>query len=489
MAYRETFTSRWSLILAAIGMVVGTGNIWRFPRIVAKNGGGAFLIAWLIFLFLWSIPLLMAELAIGKKTRKGTLGSFTALIGPKYTWMGGFVGFCTLAIMFYYSVVMGWCLKFFSSSITGQLNNQHPQIFWNSFITTWQPAFFHIIAISIGAFVVLGGIKKGIEKTTKFLIPLLFILLLISAVRALTLPNAAAGLNFFFTPDWSALKNFKVWLEALSQSAWSTGAGWGLMLTYAVYTRKNEDITVNSFLAGLGNNAASLLVGFAIFPAVFALAPLIQSDPYEIIQATGPANTGMAFIWLPMLFSKLPAQQLFTTLFFLSLSIAALTSLIAMIELGVRNLVDLGLSRKKSILIIWILGLLLGLPSAFNMTFFENQDWVWGIGLIVSGFFITFAVLKYNAGKFRKNLINIKSNDIIIGSWMESLFKYIIPVEFLVLLSWWFFQSIKYFEKDFWWHPFHTYSVGTCLLQWSLIILIVLLFKKTITRKLDITKF
>ena len=486
MPRHETFSSRWSLILAAIGMVIGTGNIWRFPRIVAKNGGGAFLIAWLLFLFLWSIPLLIAEFAIGKKTRKGTLGAIASMIGPKFTWIGGFIGFCTLAIMFYYSVMMGWCLRFFLASLSGVFSNTPPDVFWNGFLdSVWQPLLFHGLAISLGALIVLRGVTRGIERANNILIPLLFLMLIISAVRALLLPGALRGLNFFFSPDWKLLADYKIWLEALSQSAWSTGAGWGLILTYAVYMRKKEDIVLNAFLAGLGNNSASLLVGLSIFPAVFALAPQLGQVPEEVIRTTGPASTGMAFIWMPRLFAHMPASTFFSALFFLSLTIAALTSLIAMIELGVRNLIDLGLTRKKALILIWIAGFLFGAPSAARLAIFENQDWVWGVGLILSGFFFAFAVNRLGPAIFRTQWINTEYTDIKLGMWYEWMMRFVIPAEFAVLIVWWFYQAIAFYEPTAWWHPLRTFSVGTCLFQWGIVILLFLFFNRRMARRLE----
>ena len=218
--------------------------------------------------------------------------------------MGGFIGFCTMAIMFYYSVVMGWCVKYFIAAVTGGLNNVNGLIYWTTFSSTqFQPIIFHFISISIGAFIIFKGVIKGLEKANKFLIPALFLLIIIGTLRALSLPNAVQGLNFFFNPEWKLLLDHKVWLNALTQSAWSTGAGWGLLLTYGVYLKKKEDIVVNSFVTGFGNNSASLLIGLMIFPAVFALAPQMGLIPEEIIREAGPANTGLAFIWIPALFS------------------------------------------------------------------------------------------------------------------------------------------------------------------------------------------
>ena len=483
MEKMEYFTSRWALLLAALGMAIGTGNIWRFPRIVAQNGGAAFLIPWIIFLFLWSIPLLITELTIGKSMRLGPVGAFGKLIGKKFTWMGGFVGFCTMAIMFYYSVVMGWCVKYFIAAILGELNNVNGMEYWTQFSSNqFQPILFHFISISIGALIIFKGVIKGLERANKFLIPALFVLIVIGVVRSLTLPNAVRGLNYFFNPEWKLLLNHKVWLNALTQSAWSTGAGWGLLLTYGVYLKKREDIVLNSFVTGFGNNSASLLIGLMIFPAVFALAPQMGLIPEQVMTEVGPANTGLAFIWIPALFSKCAGGQFFTATFFLALAFAALSSLLAMIEMVTRILMDMGVERKRAIAFVWSGGFVLGIPSAVSINFFGNQDWAWGVGLMVSGFFFALAVIIYGVKNFRNQLINQAGNDVNIGKWYDIIIKYIIPLEFIVLIMWWFWQSISW--SDNWWNPFETYSLGTCVFQWAIVILLFLIFNRKINKRI-----
>ncbi|MCK4549767.1 MAG: sodium-dependent transporter, partial [Candidatus Krumholzibacteria bacterium] len=250
---KETFTSRWSLLLAALGMAVGTGNIWRFPRVIAQNGGAPFLIPWIIFLFLWSIPLLMIEFGIGKKTRMGTIGAFGSM-NRRHTWMGGFVGFCTLAITFYYCVVTGWCFRYTFASLVdivsgwsgsdgclpgGGLWGSERTSFWTSFNASgWQPVLFHLIGVLAGSYIIYRGVVNGIERANRILLPALFLLLIVAVVRAVSLPGASAGLEFLFGMRWGALLDYRIWLQGLTQSAWSTGAGWGLILTYAVYMRK-----------------------------------------------------------------------------------------------------------------------------------------------------------------------------------------------------------------------------------------------------------
>lgn len=478
MRQTEVFTSRWALILAALGMAIGTGNIWRFPRIVAQNGGGSFLIPWIIFLFLWSIPLLIVEFAIGKKTRYGTVGSFGKFLGRKFTWMGAFVGFCTMAIMFYYSVVMGWCVKYFIASLFGDEGLTQSELFWDSFTSSYEPILFHFIAMGFGSFVIFKGVVKGIERANKILIPSLLVLLILAAIRALTLPGALDGLNYLFKPELDTLLNYKTWLEALSQSAWSTGAGWGLILTYAVYMKKNEDIVLNSFIAGLGNNSASLLAGITILPTVFALLPL-----EDAMKAVGAGNTGFTFIWIPQLFKQMPLGSFFMVVFFLALIFAALSSLISMIELATRIFIDAGLERHRAIFFVGVTGFLLGLPSARNLNFFNNQDWAWGVGLIVSGMFFTFAVIRFGVEKFRNEFINKEGNDLYAGKWFNFIITFVIPIEFAVMIGWWFWQAATEYDPEGWWNPFHTYSLGTCLFQWGLAIGLFLLLNNWLYKK------
>jgi NSS family neurotransmitter:Na+ symporter len=220
MKQSEFFTSRWGLIISTLGIAVGTGNIWRFSRIVAQNGGGSFLIPWVVFLLIWSVPLIIAEFAIGKSSRYGPIGAISKTGGKSFGWMGGFIAFVTTAIMFYYSVVAGWCIRYFFAAITGDLFNttNHLQ-YWNQFSTSWQPVFFHLIAMTIGAVVIYRGIVNGIERTNKVLVSSLVVILFILLVRAVTLPNAFEGFKYFFTPKMEYILDYKVWLNALTQNA------------------------------------------------------------------------------------------------------------------------------------------------------------------------------------------------------------------------------------------------------------------------------
>ena len=480
---QEFFSSRWALIIATIGIAVGTGNIWRFSRIVAQNGGGSFLIPWVIFLLIWSVPLIIAEFAIGKSSRMGPVGALTKVAGNKFGWMGAWVVFVSTAIMFYYSVVTGWCIRYFISAASGDLfNTSEHLIYWNEFASSYQPLLFHFIAIFLVAIVVMRGITKGIERVTKFLVPSLLIILLILFVRAITLPNAIEGIKYFFTPDLNVILDYKVWLNALTQNAWDTGAGWGLILTYAVYMKKKEDISLNAALIGFGNNSVSLIAGITIFSTVFALSSV---DAMQQVSQSGPANTGLTFIYLPILFTKLSGSNFvntfFASLFFLALFFAAFTSLISMVELSTRTLIDFGFRRQRAIILVASMGFLLGIPSALDLQFLANQDWVWGVGLILSGAFISFAIIKYGVDKFRTEIINGFGSDVKIGKWYNFVIGILIPIQVVVLISWWLVSSIGWDEQ--WWNPFRTENFGTVIFQWAIILILFFVLNKIMVNK------
>ena len=461
------------MLLAMLGMAVGTGNIWRFPRIAASNGGGSFLVAWAVFLLAWSIPLLILEFGMGKGTRQGAVGAFAQTMGPKFAWMGAWVAWVATAIMFYYSVVMGWTIRFFVGTLTGEVPGATPSAFWDGFQSTPGALLTHVVAMSLGVFVVSKGVK-GIETAAKILIPSLIVLVVVLAVKALTLPGASAGLAFLFTPNWSDLANYDIWLQALTQNAWDTGAGWGLVLTYAIYMRSREDTALNAFVIGFGNNSMSLLAGIMVLCTVFSVMPEAAG---EIV---GAGNEGLTFIWIPQLFAQIPGGRFFQALFFLALVFAAWTSLVAMIELASRVLRDLGLSRGRSIAIVGVAGVLLGIPSAMKIEFFQNQDWVWGVGLMISGFFFAVAVLKYGVTKWRETFINQEGSDIHIGAWWDWAIRLVV-VEAVVLAGW---MLLGARGEDFTatWTLFSPYNIGSVVIQSVIALAIFILANKWLAR-------
>ncbi|MDX1396772.1 MAG: sodium-dependent transporter [Gemmatimonadota bacterium] len=467
---KPAFSSRSATMLAMLGMAVGTGNIWRFPRIAASNGGGSFLVAWVVFLLLWSVPLILVEFAAGKESRSGPVGAFTKLAGRGWSWMGAWVAFVSTAIMFYYSVVMGWTIRYLFGSVTGtvptgqcaagEVGCVDPNAYWEGFIGSPWPIVTHALAMILAVSVVLRGVK-GIERAARILIPSLLVLVVILTIRALTLPGASAGLEFLFTPTWSDLANADIWLEALTQNAWDTGAGWGLITAYAVYLRKQEDTTLNAFMLGFGNNSVSLLAGIMVLCTVFAIMPNAAS---EIV---GADNEGLTFIWVPQLFGQMPGGSIFMVLFFLALVFAAWSSLIAMIELASRVLTDAGVARRKAILVVGGLGFGLGLPSAIWIEVFRNQDWVWGVGLMVSGLFFALMVMKHGVEKFRTTLVNSADSDIVIGRWWNVVIQ-LVAVQAIVITIWWLWQAVDRDDLGATFTLFSQFNVGTVLIQWAI---------------------
>ncbi len=464
-------------MLVMLGMAVGTGNIWRFPRVAASNGGGTFLVTWVVFLLLWSVPLILVEFALGKKTRRGPVGAFASLAGSRFAWMGAWVAFTATAIMFYYSVVMGWTIRYLWGSIVGSvpMSSQAAATgFWEGYVGSGTAVLTHAIAMGLGVAVVSRGVR-GIERAARFLMPSLFILVIVLAIRAVTLPGASAGLKFLFTPEWGDLLNARVWLAALTQNAWDTGAGWGLITAYAVYLRQREDIALNSFLLGFGNNSVSLLAGIMVLCTVFAIMPGAAD------QIVGAGNEGLTFIWLPQLFGLMPGGTLFMVFFFGALVVAAWSSLIAMIELASRVLIDRGIARPRAITIVGLAGFTLGLPSALSIEFFRNQDWVWGVGLMLSGFFFAISVLRYGADAFRRGFITSEGNDIRIGRWWNVVIG-LVAIQAVVLMLWWLYQAVDPTDLTATFTPFSSFNVGTVLVQWGIALAVFLTLNKWLAR-------
>jgi len=469
------FTSRFALLASMLGVAVGTGNIWRFPRIAAQSGSeagtGAFLLAWVICLITWSVPLIVAEYAVGRMGRRGVVGSVGVAAGERSTWLGGFVALVATAIMFYYSVVAGWCLYYLGHTATAALPTTatQAQAVWDTLQGGSGPVVCHLLAIGLCALAAWRGVRS-IERVNQILIPTLLLIVVVSAVWALTLPGATRGALFLFTPDWALLGRPQVWLEALTQNAWDTGAGWGLILTYAAYMRRRDFVVKNAVATGVGNNLVSLLAALMVFSTVFAVlgAGRTQGQVLQIMQESGPASTGLTFIWMPQLFARMPGGGLLAVLFFLGLSFAALSSLISMVELSTRVLVDAGLPRRRALPLVLAGGFSLGVPSALNVDVLSNQDFVWGVGLMISGAFVALAVRRHGAERLRREVLERIDGDWRLGRVWDAAISWLVPAQAVALLGWWMYLSATAYAPSTWYDPFDPYSVATAVTQWGL---------------------
>ncbi|MFA9453721.1 MAG: sodium-dependent transporter, partial [Candidatus Aminicenantaceae bacterium] len=267
-----------------------------------------------------------------------------------------------------------------------------------------------------------------------------------------------------------------------SQAAWSTGAGWGLLLTYAVYSRKKENPVVTSATLGFGNNLASLLAALAVIPTVFSFfygQNLAQEKALDVLRQ---GNEGLTFKWIPNLFAQIPSGSFFLALFFLALCFAAFSSLIAQLELITRIFMDGKFSRKKAVLLVGATCFVLGLPSAISLGFFNNQDHVWGLGLMVSGSFFIFMVLKIGPKRFREEIITSPEHKIKLGKAFDILIKFFLPVQILAMLVWWFWDSYKG-DPENWLNILSRSSVGTVLFQWGVAVTVFILLNRFITKR------
>ena len=488
------FSSRWGFLLSALGIAVGTGNIWRFPRIAASNGGddgaGSFLIAWITFLFLWSIPLIIVEYVMGRTSRKGTVGAFAHFMGKPFSFLGGFIGFVAAAIAFYYSVIVGWNIYYFGNMTFTDLpvTTDGSWKLWNDFQNSSFPILFHAIAMSVGGVAIYKGVSS-IEKVNKILIPTLLAIVLLCVFRALSLPGSMAGISYLFTPEWSQLKDPRIWLDALTQNAWDTGAGWGLFMTYAIYIRKRYGIIKNAFTTAIGNNMVSLLAAIMIFSTVFSILGndmgMSKPEILEVMKTSGPGSTGLTFIWMPQLFAKMSFGKPLAILFFLGLTFAGFSSLISMLELAVRNLIDFGVKRATAV--SWIVGVcfIMGIPSANNLEILGNQDFVWGIALMLAGVFVAFAAIKYGLSRIIIEVSSESQNDWSFPMWWAPVINYIVPMIGITIFSWWMWLSATVYAPDDWYDPTSYYSVATCLVQWGLVIVIFYGLNNWMNKRLD----
>ena len=500
----DEFSGRLGLIFATIGAAIGTGNIWRFPRMVGANGGGSFLIPWLIFLFLWSVPLIIAEFALGKRSRTGTVGTFRIFAGKRFAWMGLWTAWISTAIGFYYAVVTGWCINYFQTAIRGGLGSEVDTVeVWNSFLQNpMEVVFFQAIAVAITMLAIWKG-AKAIEKVNVSLMISLFVLLFAALFLSFVMDledGSLDGFVYMFSIQPEYLVQPETWINGLSQSAWSCSAGMGMAITYSVYMRKDEDTTLNAATMCLANNSISIIAGLTVMMAVFA----VVDDP---LAAVSGGSSAITFLVLPEVFAQAPGgpvvQLAMVTMFFLALSFAALTSMISTVELCVRNFVDHGIERPQAVGFTSLAIFFFGLPSAATWIlvddstgvafpqFLEVQDHIWGYGLMFSGLFIAYSIWKYGwnryrvwqeendisgfslrdyldngVSSFRDDFINTGDNDWWIGKWWDYIMYLGFPLMFSVLILSYFADMLANVDNP--WDPTNANGISIILLFWGI---------------------
>ena len=343
---RGAFSSNFGTMMAVVGSAVGLGNIWRFPYLAGVNGGAAFLLLYLFLILLVGLPLILSEFVIGRATHRGAVGSFKQL-APRSKWylvgyMGVVAGFCILG---FYSVIAGWSVRFlYDSIINANVGLSHDEIAasFNAFKNTgWQPILLSAGFLALTAFVVLKGVEKGVERWNKILMPLLIFILLLLCINSFTLDGFGAGMSFLFKPDFSKITANTV-LDALGQVFFTLSLGMGVMITYSSYVVKPENMLRSKGIVTMIDTSIAIISGIAIFPAVFT---------FGISPTQGP---DLIFLTLPNVFGQMAGGQYVGILFFLLITIAALTSMVSIFEMMTNYMMEeLKMTRRRAVL--WLL--------------------------------------------------------------------------------------------------------------------------------------
>ncbi len=334
-----SFTSKIGLVMAAVGSAVGLGNIWKFPYVTGENGGGAFLLVYLACVFLFGLPLLMTEFIVGKHSRKSVYGAFQSIRkNRRWQWLSWSCLIATVLVMSFYFMVTGWCLSYLVDAIAGTISSTEDLSahFANLSINTSRVLFFCSITVFITALVLWFDVNKGIERLSKILMPLLLVMMFIMAVKVLMLPNSNIGMRFFFETDFSKITP-QVILSAMGQCFFSLSIGFGALVTYGAYMPERQNILATSAQVVVLDTLVAVLAGVIVFPAVFAFG----LDPAE-----GPQ---LVFVVLPSVFEQMSMSRFSSVLFFSLLCIAAITSIISLMEIVIAFISDLGARIKHPI--------------------------------------------------------------------------------------------------------------------------------------------
>ena len=393
---RDSFGSRFGALVAMAGSAVGLGNLWRFPYLVGENGGAAFIIIYILLSFLICLPIFISEFVIGRRSQKNAYAAFRDLSGGSaWRWVGLFTIIVPLVVLSYYSVIGGWSVEYLLKSVTFAFESASQSamstMFSDFVSSTWGPLLVHTGFLLVTTLIVVVGIKDGIEKFSKVMMPLLFFMVLAIAIYSMTLPGAKAGLDYLFNPDFSKITG-KACAAALGQAFFSLSLGFGTIMTYASYVDKKENILFQSTATAVSDLMFALIAGMAIMPAVFAFGLNPQSGP------------GLVFETLPFVFGQMPAGGFVAILFFLALLVAALTSSISMLEVAVAYLVEeKGFSRIWACVVLFVV--------------------CWVVGAVCSLSFGPLSDVKIGGGNIFDFFDNLSSNILMtLGSLLTVLF-------------------------------------------------------------------
>jgi NSS family neurotransmitter:Na+ symporter len=438
---RESWGSRFGFIMATAGFAIGLGNIWRFPYVVGMNGGGAFLLLYVIICIVICVPLFMAEVSLGRKTQLNPISGMRKLTkkGSPWVFIGWFGSIAALLIMSYYLMIIGWIfsyvIKVGMGSFNGASTEQIANIYTNLVSNPVQVILFTIPPAVLLGLIVTRGLKNGVEKACKIMMPALFIMLVLLAIRSITLPGASEGLKWYLTPDFSKITGSTV-LAALGQAFFSVGIGMAAAFTYGSYLNpKSSNIPNDGILVVIFDSLIAIVAGLVIFPALFA---------FDMVPDAGP---GLIFLTMPKLFSQLPGGNLFGVVFFFLLILASLSTGIGFVEsLSSTTAELLNINKKKSVWLTIGVMLVLGFPSImsqgpwadvliFGKNFFDLTDFISGNILLTAGALLLSLYTAY-VWKFEGYMedTNINTGKIKISKWWKPIVCYLIPVVVFIFL-------------------------------------------------------
>jgi len=447
MEKRERFASRLGFILISAGCSIGLGDVWRFPYITGQYGGGLFVLIYLIFIVLLGLPIMSMELAVGRASQKSIATSFNVLEkkGTKWHWMGyaGILG--NYILMMFYTTVAGWMLGYFFKFATGRFvgagNEQVAAVFEELISNPWEMTLWMVLTTVICFGICSFGLQEGVEKITKIMMSMLFILILVLAVKSMTLPNAGSGLKFYLLPDFASIKKHGLWeiiYAAMSQAFFSLSLGIGSLAIFGSYIGKDRSLLGESVNIAVLDTSISIIAGLIIFPACFAFSV----DPGE-----GP---GLVFVTLPHIFNSMSGGRIWGALFFIFMSFAAFSTVIAVFENIMSFAMDLwGWSRKKAAFINTILLIVLSLPCVlgFNVLsgfqplgegtgILDLEDFILSYNLLPIGslIYLLFCVSRYGWG-FDNYLEEVNSGKgLIMPRWLRGYLTWILPLIILLVL-------------------------------------------------------
>ena len=480
---REQWSGQLGFLMAAIGSAIGLGNIWRFPGVAYTNGGGAFVVPYVIALLAAGLPILLLDYALGHRFRGSTPAVFRRM-SSKLEWLGWFQVFICFVIMTYYAVVVAWSLRYMFFSFTIAWGDDAAG-FFQSYIgmdrlgseVGYSPAVVMGVAVPLlfvwafGLVVTALGVSDGVERANRIFLPLLVLMFAALVVRALMLPGAGEGLNALFTPKWSALLDYKVWMAALGQIFLSLSVGFGVMLTYASYLQQRRSNLVGTGLvAGFANSSFELLAGIGVFATLGFMANAQNTSVDKLENIAGPS---LSFITFPTVISQMPGGALFGVLFFAPFAMAGLTSFISIIQVVSAGFGEkLGLAPRTASLVVGVPAAVLsfilfatssGLPDLDVVDAFINN-----IGVVASAIIMCVAVAwVLRRTRLLQDHLNAVSESRMVGLWWRVLVGGIVPV----LLGYMFFQTLWSYMIQ----GYDTYPNGFVMVfGWGMLLLVAL---------------